>query len=101
VPIRKNIGNWIIGRQNEINEIRRVIAHLPIKVDWDEKKQNIQTLKLGQFYVVTGGKVTKAFAWPVWMKFDEAMDCVEEPELVYEMKKKYKERTASTTKKNC
>lgn len=88
VPIRKQIGNWIIGKQNEINEIKRSIEHLPIKIDWDEMKHSLQTLKLGQFYVVTRGKVAKTFAWPVWMHFYDAIDCAAEPDIVYKIMKK-------------
>lgn len=88
VPIRKLIGNWVMGKQNESNEIKRAIEHLPIKIDWNEMKYSLQTLKLGQFYVLSKGKVTKTFAWPVWMRFYDALDCADNPDTVYKILKK-------------
>lgn len=83
-PIRKNVSNWILGKQSDENEAQRTIGTLPLPPNQKPAVHEIQTLRLGQFYTVIDGKVSKVFAKPAWMTDDDAKLCAEFPETAYE-----------------
>jgi hypothetical protein len=83
----EEIGNVIFGKQQELNEVTRVLENLPVN---HIEKSEIQKLKLGQFFVVARGKVTKVFARPIWMDLPDAVECALNPNYVYKILEKRK-----------
>jgi hypothetical protein len=72
--IRRHIGNFIIGKQQEANEIARTLQMVPLPDSSKPTPLDIQTLELGQFYAIMNGKVRKICSIPIWMDFDEVVD---------------------------
>lgn len=74
--IRKSIGVWICGVQQELNEVKRVIDQLPGKPK--PAPDDVMTLGLGQFYISfpsPSGGVTwprKVYVQPLWMEDNQA-----------------------------
>lgn len=65
--ILKQVSNWILGRQNEINEIKRSLDQIPLNKKNKPKPEDIATLKLGEFIVVTSESISKCYAQPSWL----------------------------------
>lgn len=66
----KQVGVYLLGVQREINEVRRTLAHIPQSVRL--KPSEIQSLKLGEFFVCFGGVVKKVYVQPSWMEAEQA-----------------------------
>jgi len=71
--ILKQVSNWILGYQREINEIERTLAQIPLPKSSKPKPEDIATLKLGQFYVATSEFTEKVYAQPVWLDDTKAI----------------------------
>lgn len=65
--ILKQVSNWTLGYQREINEIKRTLDQLPISKKQKPDPKEIATLKLGQFFVATSDSTRKAYALPAWL----------------------------------
>jgi hypothetical protein len=65
--ILKQVSNWILWYQRELNEIERTLNQIPLSKKSKPKSEDIATLKLGQFYVATSDSVKKVFSQPTWM----------------------------------
>lgn len=65
--ILKQVSNWVLGYQREINEINRTLDQIPLPKKSKPKSEDIATLKLGQFFVATSDFVKKVYAQPTWM----------------------------------
>ncbi len=63
--VLKSVGVWLLGKQNELNEVRRVVNYIPAHPKVPEMQ--IQQLGLGQFYVVFGREVRKVYVQPEWL----------------------------------
>lgn len=63
--ILKSVSVWILGRQNEANEVARTINHLiePMAI----RSDMIKTLGIGQFLVCAGGAARKVYVMPKWL----------------------------------
>lgn len=63
--ILKSVSVWILGRQNEANEVARTINHLiePMAI----RPDMIKTLGIGQFLVCAGGAARKVYVMPKWL----------------------------------
>jgi hypothetical protein len=61
----KSMGVWLIGKQAERNEVKRVIDYIPVAPP--VRMVDIQKLRKGQFYVVSGGEARKVYVQPAWM----------------------------------
>lgn len=72
--ILKQVSNWILGYQREINEIERTLDQIPISKKNKPKSEEIATLKLGQFFVATSDFTVKAYAQPSWLEDKVAKD---------------------------
>jgi hypothetical protein len=72
-PIRKQISNWILGKQADENEAVRTIGALPLDKKSKPPVEAIQTLPLGHFYGVFDGSVQRIYARPAWMGEKEAI----------------------------
>ena len=93
-PVLKEIGNLLLGRQQELNEVDRTLVNLPhseIKKAASstavDRRGEIQRLKLGQFLFVSKGEARKVFAMPKWMEFVDALECAINPDYVYKVQK--------------
>lgn len=68
--ILKSVDVWILGRQREINEIKRTLAQIPSMPK--PSANDIAQLKLGEFYACFQDKVIKVYVQPAWCGNDEA-----------------------------
>lgn len=66
----KSVGVWIMGVQNEINEVKRVIDQLPTRVK--PKPEEIMSLQLGNFWVAAEGQCKEVYVQPAWMSEEDA-----------------------------
>jgi hypothetical protein len=65
--ILKQVSNWILGKQTELNEIRRSIDQIPLSKKSKPKPEEIANLKRGQFIAITPDFVKKIYSQPVWV----------------------------------
>ncbi len=65
--ILKQVSNWILGLQREVNEIKRVLDQISLPKKNKPNPEEIATLQLGEFYVVTSEFTKKAYALPSWL----------------------------------
>ena len=65
--ILKQVSNWYLGYQREINEIKRVLDQVNLPKKNKPKPEEIATLKLGQFFVATSNFTKKIYAQPSWL----------------------------------
>ncbi|CAK0756730.1 conserved hypothetical protein [Azospirillaceae bacterium] len=72
--ILKQVSNWILGYQTEINEIKRTLDQIPLSSKSKPKPEEIATLKTGQFFVVTSEFVKKCYAQPNWLNDKRAKE---------------------------
>jgi hypothetical protein len=71
--ILKSIDVWLLGRQRERNEIRRMLDQIPAAAK--PKPQDIATLPLGQFFACFGRQVVRTYVVPAWADPDAARRC--------------------------
>lgn len=71
--ILKSIDVWLLGRQRERNEIRRMLDQIPAVAK--PKPQEIATLPLGQFFACFGRQVVRTYVQPNWMAAAVAEQC--------------------------
>lgn len=64
--VLKSIGVWILGKQSEINEVKRVVDYIPASPRI--AREAIMQLGKGEFYVVAEGKVKKCYVQPAGME---------------------------------
>lgn len=64
--VLKSIGVWILGKQSEINEVKRVVDYIPAIPRIP--REAIMQLGKGEFYVVAEGKVKKCYVQPAGME---------------------------------
>jgi len=76
--ILKSVDNWLLGRQREKNEVQRVLDQIPFSTK--PKAEEIQQLRLGQFFVAAGDTCRKVYAQPAWMNGAEAQDFAKDPD---------------------
>ena len=68
--ILKSVDVWLLGRQREANEIKRMIDQIPVRPK--PKPEMIAQLELGQFVACFGSEVKKVYVQPSWMKWGDA-----------------------------
>jgi hypothetical protein len=62
--VLKSMGVWLLGRQQEINEVKRVIDQLPVPEK--PRPNEVMTLAVGHFYVATEDWCKKVYVQPAW-----------------------------------
>lgn len=62
----KSISVWILGKQSEINEVKRVVDYIPAVPRIP--REAIMQLGKGEFYVVAEGRVKKCYVQPAGME---------------------------------
>ncbi|MBU1173333.1 MAG: ATP-binding protein [Proteobacteria bacterium] len=65
--ILKQVSNWILGYQTEINEIKRTLEQIPLSKKLKPNPEDIATLKKGNFFVATSEFVKKCYSQPSWL----------------------------------
>jgi len=65
--ILKQVSNWVLGKQTEINELKRSLDQIPLPKKMKPKPEDVANLKLGEFYVVTSEGVKKTYVQPSWL----------------------------------
>ena len=65
--ILKQVSTWVLGKQNEVNEIKRSLAQIPLMKSQKPKPEEIALLKVGHFYVVTSQFTKKVYVQPSWL----------------------------------
>lgn len=65
--IRRHIANYLLGKQQDEHEIERTLKAIPLPARSKPKADEVQTLKLGQFFAIVDEKLRKIYARPSWM----------------------------------
>jgi hypothetical protein len=71
--VRGQISTWLLGKQTYEHEVDRTVGLVPLPASKRPKAENIQTLDVGQFYLVSGGQCTKVYVQPRWLPEDVAV----------------------------
>jgi hypothetical protein len=66
----KQVSVWILGLQQERNEVKHTLDQIPLSKSLKPKPEDIMTLSLGHFYISTPDMVKKVYVLPAWL--DEA-----------------------------
>ena len=69
--VLKSVGVWLMGRQQEINEVKRVLDQLPTREK--PKTDDVMTLPVGHFYVATEDICKKVYVQPAWGSDEDAL----------------------------
>jgi hypothetical protein len=69
----KQVDNWILGRQREINEVEHTLAQVPIPRKQRPKPEEIMQLKVGHFFACFDDEVRKVYVRPVWLSEADAI----------------------------
>lgn len=70
----KQVSTWILGIQQEINEVRHTLDQLPIPKRSKPPADEIMTLPLGHFFVCTAEFSKKIYALPSWLSEEYAIE---------------------------
>ena len=73
--ILKQVSTWILGLQQERNEVEHTLDQIPLPKQQRPVADNIMTLQLGQFYVCTPNFTKKTYVQPAWVD-DETAICI-------------------------
>jgi hypothetical protein len=68
--VLKSAGVWLMGRQQEVNEVKRVLDQLPIRQK--PKPDEVMTLPVGHFYVAAENICKKVYVQPAWATNEDA-----------------------------
>jgi hypothetical protein len=68
--ILKSVDIWLLGRQRELNEIKRMVDYMPVRPK--PRPDQIATLGVGQFVACFGHEVKTVYVQPAWMSWGDA-----------------------------
>ena len=68
--VLKSVDLWILGRQREFNEVRRILDQLP--ATQKPKPSDVMTLGVGRFYVAAEDWLKLVYVQPQWLGQDQA-----------------------------
>jgi len=63
---------WLMGRQRELNEVKRVLAQLP--TEKKPRPQEIMNLRVGHFIVSAEDWCRQVYVQPAWMDYEAARE---------------------------
>jgi len=63
----KQISEWILGLQSEINEVKHTLNEIPLPKAQKPKAEDIMTLGTGMFYLATRERTVKVYVLPFWL----------------------------------
>jgi hypothetical protein len=72
--ILKQISVWALGLQQERNEVKHTIDQIPLSKSQKPNPEEIMTLEIGHFFVVTPDIVKKVYVMPSWLDEKTAID---------------------------
>jgi len=70
--ILKQVSNWVLGYQREINEIKRTLDQIPLPKRQKPSPEDIASLPVGHFFVATSEFTKKCYMQPVWVDDETA-----------------------------
>ena len=68
--VLKSVDLWVLGRQREVNEVRRILDQIPAVLK--PKPSDIMTLGVGEFYVAAEDWCRKVYVQPAWLDAETA-----------------------------
>lgn len=68
----KQITEWILGYQSEINEVKHTISEIPLPKNLKPKPEDIMSLGTGVFYLATRERTVKVYVQPFWLDAERA-----------------------------
>ncbi len=68
----KQVDDWILGRQREINEVEHTLAQLPTPKKQRPKTEEIMQLQIGHFFVCYENQVKRVYVQPIWLSEENA-----------------------------
>ena len=68
----KQITEWILGYQSEINEVKHTLEQIPLPKSQKPKAEDIMSLGTGIFYFATREATIKLYVQPFWLDDDRA-----------------------------
>jgi regulator of replication initiation timing len=63
----KQVDNWILGRQKEVNEVEHTLSQIPMPKHLKPKPEEIMRLPIGHFFACFGDVVRKVYVQPLWL----------------------------------
>lgn len=71
IPL-KQVSTWILGLQQERNEVEHTLDQIPVPKRQKPKPEEIMTLKLGHFILATPEKTQRVYVQPSWLDDETA-----------------------------
>ena len=68
----KQVSTWILGLQQERNEVKHTLDQIPLPRKSKPKPEEIMTLKLGHFILVTPEDTRRLYVQPAWLNDETA-----------------------------
>ncbi len=69
----KQISEWILGYQSEINEVKHTLQQIPLPKNQKPKSEDIMSLGKGIFYYTSRDLTTKIYVQPFWLDDNRAI----------------------------
>jgi hypothetical protein len=73
-PTLKNFDIWLLGRQREVNEVKRAISQIPLPKKAKPAPEDVAQLPLGHFVACYGDSVKIVYVQPAWLAAELARD---------------------------
>lgn len=73
-PTLKNFDIWLLGRQREVNEVKRAISQIPLPKKAKPAPEDVAQLPLGHFVACYGDSVKIVYVQPAWLTPQLARD---------------------------
>ncbi len=68
----KQVDDWILGRQREINEVEHTLSQVPVPKKEKPKADEIMQLQIGHFFACFNDQVRKVYVQPTWISAEDA-----------------------------
>lgn len=68
----KQVSTWVLGLQQERNEVKHTLDQIPLPTKSKPKPEEIMTLKLGHFILVTPEETRRLYVQPAWLDSETA-----------------------------
>lgn len=72
-PTLKNFDIWLLGRQREVNEVKRAISQIPLPKKSKPAPEDVAQLPLGHFIACFGDSVKITYVQPAWLPAELAI----------------------------
>lgn len=68
----KQVDNWILGRQREINEVEHTLSQVPVPKREKPKADEVMQLPIGHFFACYNDQVRKVYVQSTWISAEDA-----------------------------